>query len=202
MEQYLEKQFLSTHDMCAFRIACVDGLSLDNVFLGLKDEYPVLLVSSEGEEKKFHIHGVAAMPLLDSGDDFTGTVRLSIKKVFPTAKGNKCLYVKKSKDKKQLLKYTLKEGTFKYQGFSKILIDKLFQLSCNKENLNKKIQDNEEDLLMHTISYSRFVVRHLEIIVSHNQNIYCNHVKSYFNKMRLKSGDISYRQFAEENFLL
>lgn len=202
MERYFEDQFFAKNSMCAFRLSCIDGLALDKTFHHLKDVFPILLCSAEGETRKFHIHGVVAMATSSSPENFPLYVRTKLKELYPMARGIKCIYVRLSKNKKQLLKYTLKEGQFQYQGFRKELIEKCYLLSSVKENLNKKIQDNEELLLTKKINYTRFVTTHLEIIVSHNQNLYVNHVKSYFNKMKLKSGEISYYAFAEENFLL
>lgn len=194
--EYIDDEVLQKNIMIAFRISRVKNLSLDSTFQHFSSKYKYVVVSLEGEQKTEHIHGVIANPSIT-----TDEVRDYIRELYPDAKGNKCLYTKESMDKKQLLKYTLKEGQFLFSGFRKEFIENMVILSSVKENLNKKIQTNEEELLLGHITYKKFVTNHLEIIVQHNQNLYINHLKAYFFKMRLKSGDVSFVHFAENYFL-
>lgn len=213
MEVYLEKEFLSRHIMYAIRISRVQELNLDRTFdyfkrmttvpgKGPDPRYiPSLLFSEEGLNGTHHIHGVVAFDNSRIPEKPEEYLRNIIKEMYPDAKGNRCLYVKRSQEPKQLMKYTLKEGNYRYMGFRKSLINRMVLCSSKKENLKQKVRENEERLLSSEISYEKFVEEHLLIMVSHNQNIYINHVKSYFNKMQLKSGDISVRMFIEKYFL-
>lgn len=140
----------------------------------------------------YHLQGFVA------GDEITDvSVRQTIKDVYPDAVGNKCLYVKYARDKKQSQKYVVKEGLFEYFGYTSEFIDKIKILSTPKENMKKKIIENEEQLLMRQISWRRFMENYVDIVIDHNQNIRDHVINSYFKKMKLKCGRMSTSEYLE-----
>lgn len=189
--------------MIAFRISRVKDLSMDRIFADFKSNYPYVLLSSEGGEttdikgKTFHIHGVVCSPTAE-----TITVREQLKALYPNAKGNRCLYTKESHNKKQLIKYTLKEGNFIYQGFLTEFISRMEICSNTKDDIKSKILELEENYLCREINFEDFAVAYVEVLINHNQNPRLSTLTPYFNKMQLKSGKLSTRSFLVNNNIL
>lgn len=200
--QHIQFELLKNHAMFAIRIAKVENLDMDNLFQRLPYNY--VLLSQEGKDTdNYHIHGVVLVERhKERNDEYLKTqLRQNIKDLYPSAIGNKCLTVKEARSKKQLMKYTLKEGNYVYKGFDKTLIDKLFKLSNVKENLKVKITDNEERLLLNEIDYETFLINHIDILVSHGQSLYNNHIKAYANRFLIKSGNMSPSVYVQKYFL-
>lgn len=186
-----------------FRIKHCPGIHLENTYKHfIKNKtFKRVIVSLETSGGE-HIHGQVSI----SPSDITlrtlkENIRNYIKELYPTAKGNKCLYVKEISNTKQSIKYVLKEGNFLYYGFTQKYIQQLYKLSTNKENLKDKIVTNEENLLLGKITYPQFCIEYIQIKIDHNQRINKTHLQGYFNLYKLKSGETSVRQFWENNFL-
>lgn len=184
---------LSNTTFYAFRIKNLPDIDLDKTYDGFKSfKYSLLSLEGMGKyadpEKDKHIHGLV------SSED-RGPVVDTIKKIYPDCKGNKCYSVSLVKDVKQCAKYTLKEGHYKYSGFTNEFIRSMYRSSSKKENLKNKVSENEQHLLDKTIHFEVFAIRYLRIKVEHNQNINNSHVISYLNKMMLKSSTITYEDY-------
>lgn len=184
----------------ALRIKHVQSLELQRTLIFFSDKSCkyVLVSMEEGKGTEgTHIHGLISGESSTTAQD----VRNWIKELYPDAKGNKCLYVSLVKNVKQTTKYTLKEGKFLYKGFNQPFIRTMLACSNKKESIASKITQNEEDLLSNKIHYNQFVTNYLQIKVDHGQNIYNSHIKAYCTRFMLKSGTITYRQYADQ-FLL
>lgn len=183
---------LSQTAFYAGRIKNVKKLKIQKTYDFLKQHYKYIIISLEGTPNTSteHIH-----LLLGQNETSTKNVRAHIKEVYPDAKGNKCLSVSEVSDVKQCSKYTLKEGNYLYQGFTPEFIRTMSKCSNKKEHLKEKIQENEEKLLSEQITYRNFCINYLKIKVDHGQNISHNHVRSYFNRFKLKSGTMTYEDY-------
>lgn len=198
---HIQLSFLKEHLMISFRITFKD-LSLETTYNYLINHYPYVLVSEEGLSTKLHHHGIVCMAHTDKSiRSVKDTLRQHLKTCYKELYGNQSIYIRESENKKQLLKYTLKEGSYLYKGFSSSLIEIYETLSTKKENIKQKIIDNEENLITHSINFEQFGIRYLEIQVTHGNNIYNHQIKAYLNRFQLLSGDISYDEYFSNNFL-
>lgn len=210
MNTDLYDQILKDSVVIAFRVTkdfCnSDTVSILN-FLKETTKYVHILVSQEGEKQKPHLHGMVTL-LKEHYDDSVTVLRNHLKEWGLTQNpplkiiGNKMLYVRLADDKKQLLKYTLKEGNYKQTGFPAAYLATYHAASVCKESLGLKIRDNEEDLLMKKIDYETFVHRYIKIKVDHTQPLYVSHIKAYINSYRLKSGTSTISNWIEITGLL
>ena len=205
--KYLQELFLN-HDsnhVIAFRLKSLPDLHArcQSICDGLSEHYTHVIVSREGCVKNGktdkHLHGL----IIDSRKDlpfkqYEQDLRVHLKTLEPQAIGNKHLYVKIAEIKKQLLKYTLKEGNFTYKGFSKEFVDFYHRKSAKKEDLKQKIMNNEDALLDGEIDYLQFQTNHVQIKVDHIQPLYRSHIGAYFQTFKVKSGTISAQQWVIE----
>lgn len=150
------------------------------------------IVSEEGDgvTTKYHQHIILVSELE------TEEIRQLIKKFYPGCKGNSCLYIKASKDKTQLAKYTLKEGNYKYKGFSEKYIQDTFKTSSPKTDLKKDVRDLEDKYILDIIDIVKFTEQYLLLKAKHDQPIYMNHVEAYLRKMKLKKEPGYVRHYA------
>jgi len=155
-----------------------------------------MLISLEqgSDSQGIHIHGMVSK---DDDKVDSSVIRSWIKEVFPDAIGNKCLSVTIVKDVKQCAKYTLKEGDYKYKGFDAEFIRTMLKTSNKKENLKKKIIDNEESLLSKEITFQQFKQNYIIIKVDHGQDLYNSRIKAYFNRFLIKSEQMSAEEYVE-----
>lgn len=185
----------------SIRIKHVDGLDLERTFKFFEDPVFSRVLLSLEKSGGEHIHGHLSMDNIwatpkDAKDFITGF----IKKIYPDAKGNKCLYVKEVLKKKRNIQYVLKEGTYLYRGFSQKFIETMDKCSLKKERLKEKILENEENLLSKRIDYHRFCINYIQIKVDHGQNLYNNHIKAYFNRFDIISGNTTAAEYYEIYF--
>lgn len=142
------------------------------------------IISEEGSEDgavKYHQHIV-----LVTYDRTLEDIRKIIKDTYPDCNGNKCLYLKPVKDKKQVSKYTLKDGEYYYQGFSDDYINKMFKLSSPKTKLKDRIVKNQDDYIMGEIDFEEFIQEYIMIKADHDQPLYMNHIEAYARKLKVK----------------
>lgn len=172
-----------------------ETMSLTEFFEKLSGTYKNLLVCEETSGGR-HFQGLITGPQITSNE-----VRETLKVISPKAKGNKCLYSKEVVLFKQAVKYNVKEGKYLYQGFPREFVLNMEKSSNKKENLKQKILDNEEQLLSGKYDFHTFGVKYIQIKVDHGQNLYNNHVQSYFNRMKVKSGFITASDYYENYFL-
>ncbi len=175
----------------AIRIT-LDDVDLDKTYK-LFDHYSKFIVSEEGgtDATKLHHH------ILLESDDTADQIKERIRVVYPLAKGNKAIYTKPSRDKRQLAKYTVKEGNYKYKGFTEQFITETFKCSKAKTDLRKQVTDNEDELILHKIEFNKFVENYINIKVKHDQPLYSNHIKAYCLKVGIRSGHYLARHYQE-----
>lgn len=175
----------------AIRIT-VDELTLEKTESIFK-EYEKYIISEEGdgENKRLHHHIV-----LDTQED-SNKIKENIRKVYPNANGNKCIYCKPAKDKRQLAKYTLKEDNYIYKGFTEEFIKEHFKLSVAKTDLKKDIVKLEEDYILDKITTEQFTSRFIDLKVKYDQPLYTNHIVAYIRKMMIRSGNMKSKEYAK-----
>jgi len=204
MKTDLYDQIYESEIVIAFRLTfslCHEGTLPLLKFLKEKKIYTRCLISEEGKNAKPHLHGLVTFPKEQFNDSVT-VLRANLKEWNPTLKGNAMLYVRLADNKKQLLKYTLKENAYVFYGFPADYLHTYRNASTQKENLGLKIRDNEENLLMKKIDYECFVHRHIKIKVDHGQPLYVSHIKAYVQSFRVRCGEITPAQWVEESGLL
>lgn len=173
---------LEKNEYIAFRIKHVEGLEdLNLIFNEMKSISKYCIVSKEGENDGLHIHGI----VMHSDKKL---IRKSIKKIYPAAIGNKCLYVQKVNTIVQCCKYTLKDGDYIYYGFPDAFIKKMFKLSTPKLDVKKSIKSNEDNLILKLISPQEFAEQYIKLKVDADQGLYSSHIKAYLDKMYIKAG--------------
>lgn len=140
------------------------------------------IISEEGDgvTTKYHQHIILVC------DQDTKFIRNLIKTTYPDCATNKCIYIKLCVTKTGLAKYTLKEGEYIYQGFSKQFIDDTFKCSKPKTDLKKDITENEDNYILDKICDSEFIKRYISLKVRHDQPLYMNHIEAYMRKMACK----------------
>lgn len=197
IKEALAKQWMDQLDAggpyYAVRLKNIKGLEYGAPYLydNFVKDFDRVIFSEEGEEgtSSYHIH---AMVRATSRDEVNDSIQAIVE-----AKGNKQLSITEVKSPRQCMKYTLKEGRYKFHNFPRDLISLMYDLSNKKENLKKKVIQNEEALFSNSITIRQFMVNYLKIVVDHGQNIYTNHIKAYFTRIALKSGAMYYTDFIE-----
>lgn len=190
MVDSLESAWLRSSTVHAARIAKVEGLSMDTTFDFFKSRFEKIVVSSEGDGRGFHLH------LMLVGPATKKEILAMITELYPTAKGNKCKYVKLAENVNQLLKYTLKEGSYRYSGFTEEFIKDMFKLSKPKTDLKLHIIELEDKLLTGKITFSQFGIQHIHLKVTHGQNLYDSHIIAYFKRMAIACGEREEEEYA------
>lgn len=175
----------------AIRIT-VEELDLEKTFK-LFSYAQKFIVSEEGDGDNTRIHH----HILLVTDETSDQIKVRIREVYPTAKGNKSIYTKPSRDKRQLAKYTVKEGNYKYKGFTEKYIQDTFKCSKAKTDLKKDIDKLEEDYILDKIGSLVFLEKYIELKVKHDQPLYTNHIKAYMMKMMIKSHHASSKAYAD-----
>lgn len=195
----LETLLIKGTEMWAIRISNLSDLDLQKTFDGLLPLKPkILLVSQEGEEKHTHHHIIiTTQNLLKEIDTVTTRNRKvrellnkTCKQIYPGIKGNKNLYISPAKKKMQLLKYTLKEGTYISHGLSGAIIQDLCKVSAPKTNLKEKFTQLDEQLLLKQITFTQYSERYVETKVSHDQPLYNNHLQAFLTTKAIKCGEL------------
>lgn len=166
----------------AIRLSSFESLTLEKTEEMFKDYRYVISEEGDGITVKYHQHII-----LDAGKLTTEDIRKIVKEQYPDCQGNKCIYIRACKDKKQLMKYTLKDGKYVYKGFSPKFIENHFKCSSAKTDLKKDVKDNEDNFILGKIEFNAFIDKYLEIKVAHDQPLYMNHIKAYCLKMYVKS---------------
>lgn len=158
-----------------------------------------LLSLEEGKQgDNLHIQGVIAS---DQDELTSDQVKADLKEYFKSdGIGNAFLYCKPCKDRKQAIKYNLKEGCFIYKGFTKKFIEDMVKCSIKKEKLKQKLDKLYEDLMINKIKFQKYCITYLDILVAHGKNIYVSHLKAKFNRVAIASGYVSSTEFYVKHF--
>lgn len=157
-----------------------DTLTLKKTQEMLGDTKYIISEEGDGENIIYHQHIVWVT------DKSIEEVRAVIKEYYPEIKGNKCLYIKECRDKKQSAKYTVKEGKFTSNKFSTAYIDRIVKTSNKKENMNKKFVQLDDLYITKEINKYEYLERRMILKSQHDQSIYINHERAYFYKMQIK----------------
>lgn len=113
-------------------------------------------------------------------------VREIVREFYPEIKGNKCLYIKEARDKKKSASYTVKEGKFVSNKFSPEYIKRVLKTSCKKEDMKKKFGRLDDKFILDEIDQYEYLSQRMILKAQHDQNIYINHERAYFNKMMVR----------------
>jgi len=176
----------------AARIAKVSQLSLQLTLDGMSQLTNTLIISEEGTGVGIHQH------LLLVGDHLTrDLIKAKIKEIYPKAHGNSSFYIQEAKKKLQLMKYTIKEGTFVYKGFTDAFIVDLQRCSLPKTNLKKEFTELEEKLAMGVIQLSEYIRKYIELKVQHDQPLYTSHLLALFRKLAVRHDVYSSKEYAD-----
>lgn len=180
MNKTIDECFNELEIWWAVRLSSFDKLSLETTQQMLSPFKYIISEEGDGITTKYHQHIILVCDLDTEG------VRALVKKTYPDCQGNKCIYIKACRDKKQLAKYTLKEGNYVYKGFSKKYIDETFKCAKPKTDLKKDMTENEDNYILDKITDSQFVQRYIDLKVKHDQPLYMNHIEAYVRKMVCK----------------
>lgn len=178
----------------AIRIT-VDELDLNKTY-DLFNSYDKFIVSEEGDGDNTRLHHHILLVTTENAEQIKERIRV----VYPTAKGNKSIYTRPSRDKRQLAKYTIKEGNYKYKGFSETYIQNTFKCAIAKTDLKKDITKLEDQLILGEIGFTLFLEKYVDLKVKHDQPLYTNHIKAYGMKMAVRSGVMSSRDYSVSLF--
>lgn len=155
-----------------------DTLTLDRTKKMLGDTK--YIISEEGKNTIYHQHIVWVV------DKTMEEVREIIREYYPDIKGNKCLYIKECRDKRQSAKYTVKEGDFAYNKFSKEYIERIVSTSIKKEDMNIKFRRLDDRFILKEIDAREYLEQRMILKSEHDQSIYIHHERAYFNKISIK----------------
>lgn len=160
-------------------------LDLDKTF-DLFKHYNYLIVSQEHEETNKHQHVLLAHPFADGINAAKAVIREEVRSSYPEIKGNKGLSIKLARDKKSLASYVIKDGSYKYKGFTdnfmKIAVTLSYQTDALKTSY-KQIRDKFELREMDLREYSNAI---LVLKSEHNQPIYVNHHTAHILSCAIK----------------
>lgn len=188
----IETMLLNGATLICARIADVEDLTIEKTEQGFK-HYSHYIISEETSRKgKLHQHLIVSIEGCSEA-----SVTEQIKKIYPDAKGNKCLYVKKAKNYTQAIKYTVKEGDFKTKGFSAEYIKDMKTLSRGKEDMKFKFTKLEEQVLLKQITFQKFMKEYIQLKVLHSQPLYDNHIIAYFKRIGIQCQAVNIDDYVE-----
>lgn len=153
---------------------------------------PFIASTETSDSGKLHFHIIHCDINKDSVTD-------RIKQVWPDAKGNKCIYVKKAHSLRQALKYVVKDGDFIYEGLSKEFVEDLFQVSHQKIDIIAEIVKLEEQIILGEIEFIDFIDKYVELKASIGP-IYTQHLVAYFLGISLRTGHTNRRNYSMRIF--
>jgi hypothetical protein len=179
----------------ALRISKVKGLELDKTFdfFASHQKYSVVVVSEEGTHSTIDYHHHCLL----RGNVTRKDVVTDLKVLYPDCKGNPCFSISEARDQKQLLKYTLKEGEYLSRGIPETVLALAKKLSSPKTDLNKKLVDIYDALLMGNITMKDYARKYIQIKVDHRQNIYPHHIAAHLRTVAMASGELTVDDFSD-----
>lgn len=187
----LEETLTKLECWWAIRIT-VDSLELRKTF-AIFESFPKVVVSEEGDGMNTRLHHHIILPTNKSSDEIKKLIRVA----YPDAIGNKCIYVKPSRDKRSLMKYTLKEGNYLYKGFTDQFIKDSFKCSSSKTDLKKEIDLLEEKVILQKITMLQFIEAYIDLKVKYSQDLRDTNLKPYFKRIMIKSGYMTSKVYAQ-----
>jgi len=103
--------------------------------------------------------------------------------------GNAGHQITKAKSKQALASYTLKDGLFKYKGFTEEFISDAKKLSFSQNDFKKKYKALRNSLILGDIQLEDYAVSLLQLKVRADQPIYYNHFKAHILSSMLRFDD-------------
>lgn len=139
------------------------------------NRYDKFIVSQEGDGLNTRVH----QHIILCGSMTKVDIRAFLAIHYPSLKGVQGLYIQAAREYEQLTKYTVKEGNYKYKGFSDAFVNKMLKLSVPKTDLKKDITANEDMFILGEIDRVTFVNNYVALKIKHNQRPVKNHIVSY-----------------------
>lgn len=164
------------------RVSMVQGIDWEHIDKFL-DVFSGIACIEVSEKNKLHMHAIVSVPF--GAPD----VRQTIKNIWPEAMGNKCLYVRPSKDVIQSMKYVVKDGNIHYTWITKEFIDDLLVTSKKKIDIKKEIKELEDAMILGTISFEEFQVKYILLKASVGP-LYSQHIIAYFRGLAIQYGHV------------
>lgn len=186
----IEWNLVKMYDMHFMRLAMIEGLSLDRTMKALVDYKYIIVAEENTRSGKIHQH------LLVSDKVHIDDIKKKLVDEYGPIKGNKQWAITNVKDKSpQIFKYIVKDGNFRYKGFSKTLMDAAVKCSSHKGDVKKEFADLEDAVKLGQISFDMFMERNIELRIKHDQNLYTQHIVAYFRKIAIKTGELKVSEY-------
>lgn len=179
----MEEQILKLGKIHHVRITC-DTLSMDKTFAAFKHCNGVIVSQEGGQDKRLHQH------LLILNEMTRQHIKDILKEVYPELKGNKSYSITEARDKKQLLKYVLKDGNYMHKGFTTEFIERMKKLSHNNESTKKKFQVYLDQVLTGQIDLSEYSENIIRTKAEMLQPFYVNHHIAHVKSVGMHIGEI------------
>lgn len=167
-----------------------DTVTLNKTFGLFKEITDFMIVSQEGgpgTDKSLHQH------ILLSSSSLFSEGKAQIKKLllqqYPNARGNPGHQITKAKNKQVLASYVLKDGLYKFKGFTNEFIEDARKLSFSVNDFKKKYKDLQSALTLGQIDLEEYAVSLLRLKAKHHQPIYHNHFKAHLLQCMIDSDD-------------
>lgn len=160
-----------------------------------KDLYLKAIISEEGgsEDTSRHLHGFIEVNSDDKLKNIYQNFRNYLKESYPKLFGNKSLALTKTQEgtESRMAAYTMKEGNYKYYGYSEKEIERFKKLSFKKQkhtDFQIEKQKLEDSFLLDDFTLRQFVTKYLDLIAKYRSGITDGQIYSYINRMlRIKS---------------
>lgn len=163
-----------------------DAVSLEATFRLFSQHADFMIVCQEGgDTERLHQH------ILLSSSFFSEKKQIKdlILHQYPNARGNPGHSITKAKNKQVLASYVLKEGLYKYKGFTKEFIEDARKLSFSQNDFKKKYKALRNSLILGHIQLEEYAVSLLQLKVNLDQPIYYNHFKAHILSSMLRLDD-------------
>lgn len=179
-----------------YHIRITKDVELEDIEKFVKENYPLAWSYIISKETLPRTHFHICLKVEGKMEELREKIKKSIY-------GGRCnYYFKPSKNVKQMLKYTLKDGDYVYKGIEEKEIE-LLKKTSNKKGLDKfgvDLTNLEEQYLGDKIRFKEFGIRFVKLKISYGQNLYSSHIKAYLQKMKFKKEPEYIGEFIDEMF--
>lgn len=123
-------------------------------------------------------------------------IKIYWQKVFKTLLvGNKLIATSQIQNMEQSIKYTLKDGNYKYKGYTEEYIQQMFKKSYkktkNKDNVLKEMKIKiSEEYLEGRLSFHELKQKTLELYTEYRKPIYMAHLTAHFRSLLFQRNDV------------
>ncbi len=173
-----------------------ESVTLDKTFEAFRYKVDFLIVAQEGSlddrdlqdlpvSTRLHQH------LLISSSSFSekSEIKELILHQYPDARGNSGHSITIAKNKQVLASYVLKEGLFKFKGFTNQFIEDARKLSFSQNDFKKKYKALRNSLILGDIKIEEYAVSLLRLKADNDQPIYYNHFKAHIVSTMIRQDD-------------